>query len=220
MDGTALMIFIILNLLAAACGLVWLILFITGCVKKSKKRILMSFIPLGAFAVIAGGIFAYDAVKIYRFEKIPLLEINNDTVTILSSTSSGSFGSNYVLAEEDEKGSIAVRNKGEKIREGMGNVFMTSDDSILTETDQPSYLNHRKNKSGYTFKVNKPGTAYVCIFIREMEHFSYLDIYKVISDDNMTVTADNIKHIKCDDKFKDELPAEFSFLTEVYDELN
>ena len=212
--------YLFLFFLGAVCGLIWLILFIIGCVKKSKKRIILSFIPVCVFMAIAGSVLVNDAVKRRDFEKIPLLEVNNDTVTILGFTSSGSFGASYVLAEEDEKGSIIVRNKEENIRSGMGNVFMPTDDSILTEIDKPSYLNHKNNKSGYTFKVNKPGTAYVCIFIREMAHFSYLDIYKVVSDDNMAVTADNIKHIECDDKFKDELPTDFSFLTEVYDELN
>ena len=212
--------YLFLFFLGAVCGLIWLILFIIGCVKKSKKRIILSFIPVGVFMAIAGGVFANDAVKRRDFEKIPLLAVNNDTVTILGTTSSGSFGASYVLAEEDVKGNIIVRKKEESIRSRMGNVFMPPDDSILTEIDKPSYLNHKNNKSGYTFKVNKPGTAYVCIFIHDMGHFSYLDIYKVVSDDNMAVTADNIKHINCDDKFKDELPAEFSFLTEVYDELN
>lgn len=218
---TSFVTYIFLLLIGAVFGLIWLILFIIGCVKKNKKRILLSFIPVGLFVFIAGGILASAAVKRHDFEKIPLLEVNNDTVTILGSTSSGSFGANYVIAEVDENGNIIVRNKEEKIQQrGMGNVFMTSDDSILTEIDHPAHLNHKSTKSGYTFKVNKPGTAYVCLFIREMANFSYLDIYKVVSDDNMTITADNIEHIECNDKFKDELPMKFSFLIEVFNELN
>ena len=207
--------------LGAVCGLIWLILFIIGCVKKSKKRIILSFIPVGAFMVIAGGILANDAVKRRDFEKIPLIEVNNDTVTLLMSIHKGlNPNFKYVLAEEDKNGSIVIRNTEKSNRGSKGNIFKASDDSILAETDQPFHMYHSMTKSGYTFKVNKPGTAYVCIFVWENGHYEFLEIYKVVSDDNMTVTADNIKHIECNDKFRDELPTEFSFLIGVLDELN
>ncbi|WP_295086968.1 hypothetical protein [Ruminococcus sp.] len=96
---TGFVTYIFLLLLGAVFGLIWLILFIIGYVKKNKKRILLSFIPVGLFVFIAGGILASAAVKRHDFEKIPLLEVNNDTGTILGSTSSGSFGANYVIAE-------------------------------------------------------------------------------------------------------------------------
>jgi energy-coupling factor transporter transmembrane protein EcfT len=221
MDSEAIMIILMLLFVGTVCGLIWLILLIIGCVKKSKKRIILSFIPVGVFAVIAGGIFAYDAVKRHEFEEIPCLETKNDTVTILMSIYKAlNPNFHYVLAEEDEKGNIVVRNTERNTEKFIGNFFMTSDESILTETDNPFHMNHGMTKNGYTFKVNKPGTAYVCIFVRENGHYVFLEIYKVIADDNMDVTVDNFKHIECDDKFGEELPEKFSFLTEVFDELN
>lgn len=221
MDSEAIMIILTLLFVGTVCGLIWLILLIIGCVKKSKKRIILSFIPVGVFAVIAGGIFAHDAVKRHGFEKIPCLEVKNDSVTILMRIHKGlNPNFHYVLAEEGEKGNIVVRNTERNTQKYIGNFFMTSDESILTETDHQFHMNHSMTKSGYTFKVNKPGTAYVCIFVRENGHYVFLEIYKVIADDNKSVTAEKIEHIECNDKFSEELPEEFSFLTEVFDEMN
>ncbi|MBR6967900.1 MAG: hypothetical protein IKH78_05145 [Ruminococcus sp.] len=221
MDGTALIIYLTLFGVGAVCGFIWLILLIIGCVKKNKKRILLSFTPLGAFLVIAGGIFAYDAVKRHIFENIPCLEVKNNMVTILNN-GTGSMGSSskYILAEEEGNGSLVIKSTEKSDIGYKGNVFKAYDDSILTEIDQPFYSSHIHEKFGYTFKANKTGTVYVCILERDCGSPAYLDIYKVTADDNMAVTVNNYKHIDCDDNFRNELPEEFSFLTEVFDELN
>lgn len=221
MDTEGIMIILTLLFVGTVCGLIWLILLIIGCVKKNKKRIILSFIPVGVFAVIAGGIFAYDAVKRHGFDKIPCLEVKNYTVTILMlihKAANPNF--QYVLAEEDNNGSIIIRNTEKRNESVKGNVYKTSDDSILTETDHPLHTNHGMTKSGYTFKVNKPGTSYVCILVRENGKYVFLEIYRVIADDNKAVTVHNYKHIECDENFREELPEEFSFLTEAFDRLN
>ncbi|WP_028514337.1 hypothetical protein [Ruminococcus flavefaciens] len=221
MDGTALMIYLTLLFVGAVCGALWLILLIIGCVKKNKKRIVLSFIPLGVFALIAGSIFAYDAVKTHNFNNIPCLEVKKDTVTILNN-GTGSMGSksNYVLAEEDENGNIIVRSTERSTIKYKGSVFVPANDSILTETDQPYYHSHIHEKFGYTFKANKTGTAYVCILESDCGSPAYLDIYKITVDNEKNAAADNIRHINCDNNFRNELPKEFSFLMEAFDELN
>ena len=221
MDSTGLVIYIFLFFLGAVCGLIWIILLIIGCVKKSKKRIIKSFIPVGVFAIITVNIFVYDAVKRHDFNKIPCLEVKNDTVTILTLWHKG-LNSNfqYVLAEEDESLNIVVRDTEKNTQKFKGNVYIPAEGSILTEIDKPFHMNHAYIKSGYTFKINDSGTAYVCMLVREFGDISYLDIYKVTSDDTKAITVDKVKHIKCDDKFRNELPEEFSFVFEAFDDLN
>ena len=96
----------------------------------------------------------------------------------------------YVLAEEGEKGNIVVRNTERNTKKYIGNFFMTSDESILTETDHQFHMNHSMTKSGYTFKVNKPGTAY---------HVYYFDsgkyIYLVSASYRNSSDEDDIKEM-------------------------
>ncbi|SFW30580.1 hypothetical protein SAMN02910280_1736 [Ruminococcus flavefaciens] len=44
--------------------------------------------------------------------------------------------------------------------------------------------------------------------------------YKIAVDNEKNAAADNIRHINCDNNFRNELPKEFSFLMEAFDELN
>lgn len=219
MDGSGMRILLLLIFGGAICGTIWLILLMIARAKNNKKLVRLSFIPIGIFALSALCLIIIEHSKWNDFQKIPYLEVKNNTVTVLNS-GTGSMGSHsqYILTEEDADGKLFVRNKEKSLRAYNSSVFKQDEESFLQESDTPYYHWHFYEKFGYTFTAEKAGTGYVCILEFDCGAPSYLDIYKIAAADDKSVTAEKVNHIECNNLEK-ELPEKFSFLTELFSAL-
>ena len=215
MDFTSFYMYLFVLIMMIVCVFAALLMMIIGIVKKKKKLLFSSFIPIVVFLISGFGVSYIDKSAKEKFEQIPCLELVDNTVTILNeSTGQKGIGSKYILAEEGSDGTITVMGN-EQSKKSEGN-FYNAVSGILSQTDNMIYYkNHGNVKYGYKFTANKPGTAYVCVLKEEFSNPVFVEIYKVVADNELNVLVADQKEIKCDDDFEKNLPEEFAFITKM-----
>ena len=212
MNGSGLFLTVLLILIGIICGISWIILWIKAVSDNSRTKTIISFIPPAVFIVCLITVISINRISEHRFKEIPLIQVNEKSITILNcgTGSSGSL-SKYIFAEEDANGNIIIQNK-QKSNSIDGNVFRTDDDSILKETARISYQHGTYEKFGYTFTANKKGKVYICIAENEYNRLMYFDIYKIIVNDDMNIELENTDHIEYDSNFEKAIADNYSFL--------
>ena len=216
MDFTNFYIYLLLGILLIVCIAAVLLLMIIGIVKMKRKVLISAFIPIVIFFAVSFAVECADNAAIKKFEQIPCLAVNDNTLTILNeSTGQKGLLFRYILAEEGSDGAITVMGNEKSNLDGN---YYNAVSGILSQTDQINYKNHATVKSGFKFTANKSGTAYVCVLKEEYGNPVYVDIYKVIVDNSLNITTENQHHILCDDGFEKNLPEGFAFVTEMVNE--
>lgn len=223
MNGLAILILFIGFIMAIICFVAFISMLIAAAIKKSKKLMGFAFVPIGFFVVMVMSFLVWDYAKRKRFDSIPYLQVNENTVTVLNfGTGSMGSGSKYVMAEEDSEGNIVILCKEHDSVPYAGNIYAVDPDSALEETGRPRFNYNSSRKFGYTFTSKKAGTVYLAVAESDCGKWAYTDIYKIVIDDDLSVEAENIKHIDYDydsERLMDEIPYEYPFV-DIFEGLN
>ena len=208
--------FMIICLIGGICGVSWIIHILIAVLKKSRKALILSFVPAVAAAVFIPMFIQYDQRLFEYRENQPLLNIEGNSVTILNE-GSGILDSYsvYIKAEEDENGDIIVKGRSRSYI--MYDFGEPESDSILRNVRRPYFEYGNYLKYGFRFVSCKAGTSYICIAQIECQKPAYVDIYRIVSDESGITQVEKTDHIICNKSFEKNLPEGFSFLTELTD---
>lgn len=196
------------------CGAVWFILILIAALRKSKKFILLSLIPVAVSAVVIAAYSITEKQRRREYDQLPVLSVSGDTVTILNSQYFVNGDSYYIKAEEDADGNMNVTGMSRSAHRTVRDPADTG--AVLRLTDTPEYIVRRhQRRYGYTFTAERAGTEYVCVAETEVEYPRFVDIYRITADENRMIQVEKTMHLDYGEDFTKELPEKFSFVKDI-----